>query len=279
MRFALWQHCLAFALMAADMVIRAWRSQVLLPMPFRRALAVNTSADAASAVTPARVGGDPVRYVALRRAGHSPSSIVMLCGSEVAADIVALSVIAVLLSLRFPVARRRFTASLVSTLHSGWGLGWVMAIAGVAVVSVLLTRRYLPRLANVTGGTLRGAWREVRAQPPASLAAATGLTILALIARCAILPVLLAGVPGLSLGQVILGSAALVYGQQLAPTPAGVGAVEIGAVAGLGAAISPGALALVVVVWRTYALVLGSLAGALLLYSYRRASMGSIVAA
>ena len=276
MRFALWQHCLAFALMAADMVIRAWRSQVILPMPFLRALAVNTSADAASAVTPARVGGDPVRYVALRRAGHRPSAIVMLCGSEVVADVVALGLIAALLALRFPVARRRFAASLVSTLHGGWGLGWLIAVAGVAVVSVLATRRYLPRIANLTGGTLRGAWRQAR---PASLAGATGLTIAALVARCAILPVLLARVPGLSLGQVILGSAALVYGQQLAPTPAGVGAVEIGAVAGLGAVISPGALALVLVVWRTYALVLGSLAGALLLYSYRRASMGSSVAA
>lgn len=277
MKFALWQHCLAFALMLADMVLRAWRSQALLPMPFRRALAVNTCSDAASAVTPGRVGGDPVRYVALRRAGHPGPAIVMLCGSEIAADAVALTAIAILLSLRFPGVERQFLASLVSTVRGG--SLWVAGVGALAVVSVLVTRRYLPRgMLAVTQG-LRGAWREARARPPGAMLAALALTTAALIARCAILPVLLAGVPGLSWGQIILGSAALVYGQQLAPTPAGVGAVEIGAVAGLGAAIHPGALALVLVVWRTYALVLGSLSGAVLLYSYRRASMGSSVAA
>lgn len=276
MRFALWQHCLAFALMLADMVLRAWRSQALLPMPFRRALAVNTCADAASAVTPGRVGGDPVRYVALRRAGHPGASIVMLFGSEIAADAVSLTAIAVILSLWFPGVERRFVASLVSTVRGGWT--WVAGLGVLAVVSVLVTRRYLPGILTVTQA-LGGAWREARARPPGALLAALVLTTAALIARCAILPVLLAGVPGLTWGQIILGSAALVYGQQLAPTPAGVGAVEIGAVAGLGAAIHPTALALVLVVWRTYALVLGSLSGAVLLYSYRRASMGSSVAA
>jgi uncharacterized membrane protein YbhN (UPF0104 family) len=263
--------------MTADMVIRAWRSQVLLPMPFRRALVVNTCADAVSAVTPARVGGDPVRYVALRRAGHPPAAIVMLCGSEIVADAVALVLIALLLSLRFPDVERRFAVSLASIVRSGWW--WVAGIILLGVVSALVTRRYLPRGAGSVGATLAAAWREARTRPFGVMFTATALTALALIARCAILPVLLAGVPGLTGGQVVLGSAALVYGQQLAPTPAGVGAVEIGAVAGLGGTIHPSALALVLVVWRTYALVLGSLAGALLLYSYRRASMGSRLAA
>ncbi|HEX4632339.1 MAG TPA: lysylphosphatidylglycerol synthase domain-containing protein [Gemmatimonadales bacterium] len=277
MRIALWQHCLAFALMAADMAIRAWRSQLLLPMPFRRALVVNTCADAISAVTPARVGGDPLRYVALRRAGHSPLAIVTLCGSEIVADAVALVLIALLLSFRFPDVERHFAVSLVSIVRSGWW--WVAGVGVLGVMSALLTRRYLSRHLGSLRTTLRGAWREARTRGSGVMITATALTALALLARCAILPVLLAGVPGLTTGQAILGSAALVYGQQLAPTPAGVGAVEIGAVAGLGGSIHPSALALVLVVWRTYTLVLGSLAGALLLYSYRRASMGSRLAA
>jgi uncharacterized membrane protein YbhN (UPF0104 family) len=277
MRIALWQHGLAFALVLADMVLRALRSQVLLPMPLRRALAVNTCADAVSAVTPGRIGGDPVRFLAWRRAGHSPSSILMVCGSEVAADVISLVAVAAALSWAFPSVEQRFAGALVRTVRDGWS--WALALVGLAGASVFLSRRYLPQHVVSMAAALREAWREARARPPAALIAAAILTMAALVARCAILPVLLIGVPGLSAGQVLVGSAALVYGQQLAPTPAGIGAVELGAVAGLGGVIHPAALAMVVIIWRTYALVLGSLAGAGLLYSYRRASIGSRAAA
>lgn len=277
MRIALWQHGLAFVLVLADMVLRALRTRVLLPMPLRRALAVNTCADAVSAVTPGRIGGDPVRFVAWRRAGHAPSSILMVCGSEIAADIVSLVLVGIALSWAFPAVERNFAAALVRTVRDGWP--WALALGGLAWVSVRVTRRYGPRHVVSVTAALREAWQEARARPPAALVAATILTVAALAARCAILPVLLVGVPGLSAGQVLVGSAALVYGQQLAPTPAGIGAVELGAVAGLGGMIHPATLAMVVILWRTYALVLGSLAGAGLLYWYRRASIGSGVAA
>lgn len=277
MSITLWQHALAFVLVLADMALRALRSQVLMPMPFGRALAVNTCADAASAVTPGRIGGDPVRYVAWRRAGHPASSIFRLCGSEIATDVVALVLVGALLSWWFPAIERQFAGSLLRTVRDGWR--WALALVALAGTSVLVTRRYVPQHVISVSGALREAWRETRHRPPTALAAATTLTIAALVARCAILPVLLIGVPGLSLGQVLVGSAALVYGQQLAPTPAGIGAVELGAVAGLGGVIRPTTLAMVVIIWRTYALVLGSVAGAGLLYSYRRASTGSRVAA
>lgn len=277
MRIALWQHGLAFALVLADMVLRALRTQALLPMPLRRALVANTCADAASAVTPGRIGGDPVRFVVWRRAGHPASSILMVCGSEIAADVVSLVLVGAALSFAFPAVERHFIAALVRTVREGWS--WALALVALAVTSVVVTRRFVPQhLVGVTAA-LREAWHEARTRPPAALIAATLLTIAALVARCAILPVLLIGVPGLSVGQVLVGSAVLVYGQQLAPTPAGIGAVELSAVAGLGGVVPPTALAMVVIIWRAYALVLGSLAGAALLYSYRRASMGSRVAA
>lgn len=277
MRIALWQHGLAFTLVLADMLLRAFRTQALLPMPLRRALAANTCADAASAVTPGRVGGDPVRFLAWRRAGHPASSILMVCGSEIAADIVSLVLVGAALSLAFSVVERHFIGALFRTVRDEWS--WALALLALAVTSVVVTRRVVPqRVVGVTAA-LREAWHEARTRPPAALIAATLLTIAALVARCAILPVLLIGVPGLSAGQVLVGSAALVYGQQLAPTPAGIGAVELGAVAGLGGVVPPTALAMVVIIWRTYALVLGSVAGAALLYSYRRASTGSRVAA
>lgn len=268
MRIAFWQHGAAFALMVADVVIRARRSQILLPMPFQRALVINTCADAASAVTPGRVGGDPVRFVALRRANHSPASIIRLCGSEIAADAVSLVLIGVLLSLAYPAVERQFAASLVETVRSG--RGWVAAGIVAAGLSWVISRRFFPGVAANVVASIQGAWREGRDQPAGTMACATALTIAALVARCGILPVLLAGVPGLTLGAVLVGSALLVYGQQLAPTPGGIGAVEIGAVAGFSGIFPSGALALIVVIWRTYALILGSVAGGVLLLRERR---------
>ena len=63
---------------------------------------------------------------------------------------------------------------------------------------------------------------------------------------------------------MILASALLVYGQTLAPTPAGAGVVELGFLVGL-QRISPGALPALILLWRTYTLALGVVAGSALL--------------
>ncbi|HEY6807953.1 MAG TPA: lysylphosphatidylglycerol synthase domain-containing protein, partial [Gemmatimonadales bacterium] len=139
----------------------------------------------------------------------------------------------------------------------------------LAALSVWCTRRYLPRAYGSARTSIAAAWRHARAQRPGTLLRALGWTLGGFLVRGAVLPVLLARTPGLSLGGVLLGSAVLVYGQQLAPTPGGIGAVELGAVVGFGARIGPGALALLVVIWRTYTLALGALAGALLLMRAR----------
>jgi uncharacterized membrane protein YbhN (UPF0104 family) len=188
---------------------------------------------------------------------------------EVAADAVALIAIAIVLSLLFSSAEREFAQSAARL----WGGRDAWLVVGgtllVAVLSVLCTRRLMPRVFRSAQASLGEAWRHARAQRPATLVRALGWTIAGFLVRGAVLPVLLARTPGLSLGEVLLGSAVLVYGQQLAPTPGGIGAVELGAVVGFGGQIGPGALALLVVVWRTYTLALGALAGALLLVRER----------
>jgi uncharacterized membrane protein YbhN (UPF0104 family) len=266
---ALWQHCAAFALVLADVLFRARRTQLFLPVPFTRALAVNTCGDAVSAVTPGRIGGDPVRYLAYRRTLASGPAIVSAFGMEVAADAVALIAIALVLSLLFRSAEREFAQSAARLWHArdAWLVAGVTILLGAA--SVLWTRRFLPRAFLSARASLGEAWRHAQSQRPATLARALAWTLAGFLVRGAVLPVLLARTPGLSLGAVLLGSAVLVYGQQLAPTPGGIGAVELGAVVGFGGRIAPGSLALLVVVWRTYTLALGALAGALLLVRER----------
>lgn len=54
--------------------------------------------------------------------------------------------------------------------------------------------------------------------------AATVLTAVSIVARVAILPVLVAGRPGVAASAVVLGSFALLYGQLVLPRPPAPGA-------------------------------------------------------
>src|SRR5207249_3902232 len=63
----------ALALCAADVTVRAIRLRLLVPggpaLSLWRAVTINAYGDAASAITPARLGGDPARFAGCRRAG------------------------------------------------------------------------------------------------------------------------------------------------------------------------------------------------------------------
>jgi hypothetical protein len=63
------QYALAAGLAALDLAARAWRIMVLVPMPFLTAFATNAAGDTLAAVTPSRVGADPIRFARFIRAG------------------------------------------------------------------------------------------------------------------------------------------------------------------------------------------------------------------
>ncbi len=258
------QHAAALGLVLLDVVVRALRTRLLLPVAISRVLAVNTCGDAVAALTPGRVGGDPIRYFGYVRAGAPTPAILATFGIEIVADAVVLVAVGILLSLLFPAAVREIVASSLRLVRSPHA--WlVIAILALAVAgSAVLAHRLLPRGLSRLLVSLGEAWRHARTRSAAVLAGATLLTLASLIARGAVLPVLLAATPGLGAGTVILASALLVYGQALAPTPAGAGVVEVGFLVGL-QQIPAGALPALILLWRTYTLALGVVAGTTLL--------------
>jgi len=258
------QHVAALGLVLLDVIVRALRTRLLLPITISRALAVNTCGDAVAALTPGRVGGDPIRYLGYVRAGAPTPAILATFGIEIVADAVVLVAVGILLSLLFPSAVREIVTTSLRLARSPHA--WlVVAILALALAgSVILAHRLLPRGMSRLLVSLGEAWRHVRTQSPGVLAGATSLTLVSLIARGAVLPVLLAATPGLGAGTVILASALLVYGQTLAPTPAGAGVVELGFLVGL-QRIPAGALPALILLWRTYTLALGVVAGTALL--------------
>src|SRR5918911_1569479 len=72
-RMVIEAHLICIALVLVDILARTWRIQWILRglrfnVPFGEALALNVVGDAASAVTPLRIGGEPARMAALAHA-------------------------------------------------------------------------------------------------------------------------------------------------------------------------------------------------------------------
>ncbi|HEX4562291.1 MAG TPA: lysylphosphatidylglycerol synthase domain-containing protein [Gemmatimonadales bacterium] len=259
------QHAAALMLCVGDVLARALRSRLLLPVSIRQALVINTCGDAMAAVTPARVGGEPLRYFGFTRAGSTPAATIAAFGSELVADTLILITAGLTITLTL-ASRASGLLSAISHLTrspTAWGvLG--LTLSGLAG-SLLVFRRVWPRTAFRFMACLRESWRQMRSHPPAVMAGVVLLSGVSLLSRAAILPVLLARVPGLEFPDLAVAAFALTTGLLLAPIPAGAGAVDLGFVVGFDGRVPPGTLAVLLVAWRAYSLVVGALAGAVLL--------------
>ena len=100
-------HLGALALVVGDILIRAVRLRLLVGDAWTRglfsAVRINAYGDAASAVTPGRLGGDPARFFALRQAGVATPPAVVALGVE---HVVDLS-LAILVGLSVTVSSHR----------------------------------------------------------------------------------------------------------------------------------------------------------------------------
>jgi len=259
------QNAAALLLCLFDVAARALRSRLLLPVSIRQALVINTCGDAMAAVTPARVGGEPLRYFGFTRAGAAPAATIAAFGSELVSDalIFVLAAVTISVSLASRAAGILGAAVRLSRSPTAWG-GLAITLLFIAG-SLLVLRRVWPRTASRIRSCLRESWRRMRAQPAPVMTAVVLLSAVSLVARAAILPVLLARVPGLNFGDLAVAAFALTSGLLLAPIPAGAGAVDLGFVMGFDGRVPPGTLAVLLVAWRAYSLVVGALAGAVLL--------------
>lgn len=265
MRLTLAQHAIAVTLVVLDVVLRGARLRELLPVPLLRAVIANTCGDALAAVTPARLGGEPVRFLAIQRAGPSAPAILAAFATEMCIDAILIVAIGAILSAVFADVGRAWLGRLVSLAAAPSvrivTLAVLAALVAGAVVAARLRRRW-PR-AVVHG--VRDAWGLFTARSPRALAGVTLLTLLSMAARTAILPVLAARVPGAHPASVMAGSFVLIFIQSVLPVPAGLGPVDLGFAAWFAGTMRGRDVAQLLVAWRFYTIVLGAGAGALLL--------------
>src|SRR5438309_10648508 len=84
-------HFLALALLALDSLFRAWRIQLAAwtaggRLSFADAFRLNLYGEAASQLTPNRLGGEPARFLGLTEAGLRPVTAIVAIGVEVACE-------------------------------------------------------------------------------------------------------------------------------------------------------------------------------------------------
>ena len=253
-------YAVALGLVAFDILVRALRIRLLLPgqpLGVGQAVAANAYGDAASAITPARLGGDPARFLGLRRYGAATPPAVVALGIERVIDLALAGTVTLAVALTLGGRGFRDLVVLARRLVSPEVLPWLIAVIVmtlVAAVVAYLMRRRIPR---GVGHSIRQAVEHARGLSASTLGGAALLTVLSMAARVGVLPVLSLGfVSSLDPVAVVLGSFALIYSQLVLPTPAGAGGVELGFAVGFAPTLSTAEIASLLVVWRVFTLVI-----------------------
>ncbi len=256
---------LCIALVIVDLVVRAWRIQWIVQglghrIGFWDSFVLNAYGDAACALTPLRIGGEPARLAGMLRSRVPASAAFVAISLEVLAAWPVILLVAGWLIWRYaPAWWDTAGARLVEAAAGAWP--WVLLVAVVSVATWKYARRVASPAVRHVRRPVRRALVYWRRMPVWPLVASLPLSFLNLATRVAILPVLAMTLPAPpDLGPMLVGSFALLYSQLLLPTPSGAGAVELGFLGG--AAGDLGARAgWLLLAWRFYTNGVGVLLG------------------
>ena len=261
-------HLLCLGCVAADLVARSFRIQWFLrglghPIRFRQAFTINVFGEAGCSLTPMRVAGEPARLAGMLQAGVPATAAFVAIAVEVLAAWPVILVFAAVLGWWFapdwlahawPVLRESAQSA----------SGWVIAVLIATVVVGWLAARSIRTASHRVRRPLRRLAVYWRRMPRWPLVASIPCTVINLIARTSILPLLALTLPDPPpVGALILGSFGLLYSQLVIPTPAGLGAVDLGLLGGAAGELGQGNT-LVLLAWRFYTVGIGAMIGVVL---------------
>lgn len=262
-------HLICIALVAADIIARALRIKWLLGglecrITFMDALRLNAYGDAACAVTPMRLGGEPARLAGMLAARVPATASFVAISLEVLAAWPVIIAVAVAV---FALLGRDWWASagpaLAESVATGWP--WVVALVGASILAWLAARRWSRRPgARFIQRPLKRVAVYWRRMPALALLASAPMTLVNVVSRVGLLVVLAQALPEPpALAPLIVGSFVLIYSQLILPTPSGAGVVDLGFLSGAAGDLGP-AEASLLFWWRFYTSGVGILMGAAL---------------
>jgi uncharacterized membrane protein YbhN (UPF0104 family) len=210
-------HLVCLGLVAADLLARAWRIQWIIrglghPISLWDSFVLNAFGDAACALTPLRIGGEPARLAGMLRSRVPAPAAFVAISLEVLAAWPVIIVAAGWLAWRYaPEWWQEAGPRLSAAAAAAWP--WVVA---VAILSWLAWRSARQRVSSPAVRQLRRPVRRAmvywRRMPRWPLVASVPMSLVNLATRVAILPVLALALPSPPpMGPLALGSFALLY--------------------------------------------------------------------
>lgn len=259
-------------LIATDCVTRAWRIQLATwaaggTLSFRDALRLNLYGEAASTLTPNRLGGEPARFLGMAWSGVRPVTALVGLGVEVAAEWPVFGLVAIALGIYYipdwsEAASRWLGRNLARDLLT-------LELAVLAVLVVIYGLQRLVRAGRIRH-RVRRQWRvalaHVRRAPWWVLGVGALLTVVSLAARALVLPALVLGqAEAPPFDVMFFGALALLHAALVVPLPSGGGGIELAFLSGFAGDFGPGHQALTLLMWRFYTAVLLTVLGVYLL--------------
>lgn len=267
-------------IMTRALKIQASARAVRLPLSFGTALRVCLGGDFAAAITPARSGAEPARYLVLAESGMNAGGRVIVLFMELFLEMVSLLVVCSLLAWMF--AGRGASARGLLALVGGYST----FVLGAGAVGLVLARRNShgppPAWARHVG-LHAGRWRRLqnilrqlrssvtllRQSRIGMMLLALGGSILHVCFKVSALPVLVFlgdrsfAVTMDTLAPLVLYPLALFYGGVVVPAPGGGGFIEGAFAATLQHSIPAGIFAASLIWWRFYTFYLYIVVGGL----------------
>ncbi len=267
-------HVAALLITLGEVATRALKIQasawaVGAPLRYGTALRVCLAGDFAAAVTPARVGAEPARFLVLAEAGLSTANRLLVLFLELFLEMCSLALVCLGLALAFG----GYGASASGLI--GLVGGYSVAVLGAGAFGLALSRHHAngppPRWARRLG-LHAGRWRvvqrqvrqvrdSVRALRRANvrrMLAAYAASVLHVIGKVAVLPALVFlgdrtfSLTMETLAPLVLWPLALFYGGVVVPAPGGGGVIEGAFALALDGAIPAGIFAASLLWWRFY---------------------------
>jgi hypothetical protein len=276
----LWAHAACATVACLEVLARGIKFKLAalalhIPLSLNTAVRTCVGGDFGAAITPARSGAEPARFLILAEAGVRSSDNLLLLWVELSLEMLSLAFAVIVFAVVFTDAG--------TALHGVLAVVGVYAlvVTSIAVLGMALARRserappfWLSAL-GVHGGrweVVQRSLRRMRESTDAVRHANWGLGLAAYVVslvhvalRLAILPIIVfaLGASLEPLAPLVLWPLALFYGAVVAPVPSGGGVIELGYQHFLGGVIPAFLLGASLVWWRFYSFYILVIMGAL----------------
>ena len=272
--FRLIPHALALGALVLDILVRAWRIQLAAwtaggRLSVWEAIRLNMYGEAASTLTPNRLGGEPARFAGMTECRMRPVTALVAVGVEVAAEWPVFLVMGVTLAVHYVPDWK--TAGQAWLRHH---MAADLIPIELIVLAVLVVIWFLQR--SIRSGAIRHRvrrqWRvalaHVRRAPVWVQLANAGLTVVSLAARGLVLPALAWGMPDAPpFTDMFYGSLAMLAAPLAVPLPSGGGGIEVVFLSGFAGDFGDRQVAMLVF-WRFYTMLLLTGIGIFLMIRY-----------